>query len=231
MPTLSERFLRRLGRMLIAFERGELTPPPKGRPPHKGESPRPRIVMALDDCPSGARVDCGVLVEIASTETQLVEICGTPTGGTFKLTFDGQTSEEIAYNATAAQLQTALENLSNINAGDVVVEIGPGASLGSSKIYRWLIHFTGQFAGEDVPELIAQSAVDGENYLGEDITLEVEVASQPDLEDTGETLPVKCAIPLPPGQMIHAGSIGLAVHVPTHRYCFAAVECRDCESY
>lgn len=43
------------------------------------------------------------------------------TAGTWKLTYDGQTTGDIQWNATTAQVQTALEALSNITAGDVTV--------------------------------------------------------------------------------------------------------------
>ncbi len=42
-------------------------------------------------------------------------------GGTFTLTYNGQTTSPITYNASAAVVQSALEALSNIAAGDVVV--------------------------------------------------------------------------------------------------------------
>jgi len=44
------------------------------------------------------------------------------TAGTFTLTYDGQTTAAIQWNATTADVQTALELLSNISAGDVIVE-------------------------------------------------------------------------------------------------------------
>ena len=44
-----------------------------------------------------------------------------PTAGNFTLTFGGQTTANIAYNATPAQVQTALEALSTIGAGNVEV--------------------------------------------------------------------------------------------------------------
>jgi len=42
-------------------------------------------------------------------------------GGTFTLTFDGQTTAPIPHDATAAQVQAALEALSNLSPGDVTV--------------------------------------------------------------------------------------------------------------
>ena len=61
------------------------------------------------------------------------------TGGTFTLNYNGQTTSAIAYNATAAQVQSAaLEALNNIAPGDVVVtklqntSFGPGMATGVS---------------------------------------------------------------------------------------------------
>ena len=56
-----------------------------------------------------------------TNETQTVRVTNA-TGGTFTLTFDGQTTAPIAFNATAAAIQAALEALSNIEPGDVVVD-------------------------------------------------------------------------------------------------------------
>jgi len=50
----------------------------------------------------------------ATNETQVVTLTGSPAGGTFTLTFDGQTTSAIAWNATAATVKTELEALSNV---------------------------------------------------------------------------------------------------------------------
>jgi len=47
-------------------------------------------------------------VATTSAETQHIVISGTPTGGTYTLTFDGKTTAAIAYNAAAADVQSAL---------------------------------------------------------------------------------------------------------------------------
>jgi hypothetical protein len=47
------------------------------------------------------------------------------TGGTFTLTYSGQTTAAIAWNANAATVQAALEALSNVAPGDVAVTGGP----------------------------------------------------------------------------------------------------------
>ena len=41
-------------------------------------------------------------------EVQTITVTGSPTGGTYTLTFDGETTSAIPYNATATQVQTAL---------------------------------------------------------------------------------------------------------------------------
>jgi flagellar hook-associated protein 2 len=44
-----------------------------------------------------------------------------PDGGTFTLTYRGETTAGIAWNATAAEIQAALEALSTVNPGDITV--------------------------------------------------------------------------------------------------------------
>lgn len=53
--------------------------------------------------------------------TQTATLTGNPTGGTFTLTYSGQTTSDLAYNASATDVQTALEALSNLAPGDVTV--------------------------------------------------------------------------------------------------------------
>jgi hypothetical protein len=52
---------------------------------------------------------------------------GTISGGTYTLTFNGQTTTAIAYNAGPAVIQAALEALSNIVPGDIIVT-SPGSA-------------------------------------------------------------------------------------------------------
>jgi hypothetical protein len=57
----------------------------------------------------------------ATSEVQTITITGTPTGGTYTLTFDGETTGNIAYNANAAAIEAALEALPNIDPDEVTV--------------------------------------------------------------------------------------------------------------
>lgn len=61
----------------------------------------------------------------ARSEVQTLTITGTPTGGTFTMTYSGQTTAGIAYNADAATVDAALEALSNIAADEVACTGGP----------------------------------------------------------------------------------------------------------
>lgn len=58
-------------------------------------------------------------------EVQTVTITGAPTGGSFKLTLSGQTTADIAFNATAAAVAAAVAALSNVGTGNVTGGGGP----------------------------------------------------------------------------------------------------------
>jgi flagellar capping protein FliD len=56
-----------------------------------------------------------------SGELQTLTLDQNATSGHFHLTYNGQTTGELAYNDTPETVQTALEALSNVTAGDIVV--------------------------------------------------------------------------------------------------------------
>lgn len=96
-----------------------------------------------------------MLAGAGTNEVQTATITGTPTGGTFTLTYAGQTTTAIAYNATAAAVQTALEALSNIDPADVVVTGGPGVTT------PYTITFGGKLAGRDVTAITGTGTFTG----------------------------------------------------------------------
>ncbi|HUW17751.1 MAG TPA: flagellar filament capping protein FliD [Sedimentisphaerales bacterium] len=57
----------------------------------------------------------------AVAEEQTLTFSQEATAGTFTLTYEGQTTGTIAYNATTAQIQAALEALPNVSTGDIAV--------------------------------------------------------------------------------------------------------------
>lgn len=83
-----------------------------------------------------------------TSEVQNVVATGA-SAGTFTLTYDGYTTSAIAYNASTSAVQSALEALSNLNAGDVTVTGGP--------LPGTAIHVTFNKALGNVPAMTADS--------------------------------------------------------------------------
>jgi hypothetical protein len=109
----------------------------------------------------------GTLEVTGYNEVQLVTLTGAPEGGTFTLTYSGQTTAAIAYDATAAAVQQALEALSNIAVGDVAVTGSAGGP--------WSVEFDGTLAETNVDAMTA----DGTNLTGgmtPDVTIGVSQA-------------------------------------------------------
>jgi flagellar hook-associated protein 2 len=59
-----------------------------------------------------------------AAEEQTISPSSSPNSGTYTLTYEGQTTAAIDFDATPAAIQTALEALSTINAGDITVDGG-----------------------------------------------------------------------------------------------------------
>jgi NHL repeat-containing protein len=76
----------------------------------------------------------------------------TARGGTFTLSFNGETTTTVPYNASAATVQAALEALPSIGAGNIAVSGGPGSPSGSSP---YDIAFTGTLTGTEVTQISA----------------------------------------------------------------------------
>ena len=81
------------------------------------------------------------------------------TGGTFTLTYSCQTSGNIDFDATPAEVVTALEALSNVGSGDVAVTGGPGNDGGDNPYY---VTFQGALEEQNV----AQMTGDDTNLTG-----------------------------------------------------------------
>ena len=78
----------------------------------------------------------------AENEEQVISLPANTQAGTFTLTFQGETTGDIAYDADDAAVQAALESLASVNAGDLSVS---GASMGP-----WTVSFDGNLAATDV---------------------------------------------------------------------------------
>lgn len=97
-------------------------------------------------------IDLEGLVAGTGNEVQSVTITGAPTGGTFTLTYSGQTTAGIAWDASAATVQAALEALSNIAPGDVVVRGGPFPASAMT------VDFVGTLASTNVAQMTGSAA-------------------------------------------------------------------------
>jgi len=97
----------------------------------------------------------GQVNSTAASEQQTIAITGSPTGGTFTLTFGGQTTSALAYNSTAAQVQAALDALSTIGSGSVLATGGtlPGTAI--------VVSFQNELANQPQPLLISAATLTG----------------------------------------------------------------------
>lgn len=98
--------------------------------------------LALHDAASVDTIAAG------TNEQQTVTVSAT--GGTFTLSFAGQTTGNIAFGAASAVVQAALEALSNIDAGDIAVSGGTGP---------YTVTFQGRYAATDVPAMTGSGAL------------------------------------------------------------------------
>jgi hypothetical protein len=96
-----------------------------------------------------------------TSEVQTLTIGGTPTGGTFTLTYDGFTTGAITWSATNATLLAnilaALEALPNISVGDVAL----AATTLTAGIGALTITFGGNLIKLAVPTISATSSLTG----------------------------------------------------------------------
>lgn len=75
-------------------------------------------------------------------EVVTITVTGSPTGGNFTLTFEGDETANIAYNASATVVRQRLEELDSIGVGNVTVTGSAGGP--------WVITFVGDLAATDV---------------------------------------------------------------------------------
>lgn len=87
----------------------------------------------------------------AANDVQTITFTGTPTGGTFRLSFNGQVTSAITYSVTdatvAANVLAALEALSNIGEDNVTVSFASSGTVGT-------ITFVGDLGASFQPDLV-----------------------------------------------------------------------------
>lgn len=101
-----------------------------------------------------------ILASQGTNEVQSLSVNGA-TAGTFTVTFAGVTSAAIAFNATAATVQAALEAMASIGAGNVTVTGGP-----ANTATPLTVTFVGSLGNRNV----SQATINGAGLTGGAIT-------------------------------------------------------------
>jgi hypothetical protein len=125
-----------------------------GTLPVKSLTPAQQGLVTLTSSPANT-IDFALS---AANLSQTLSITGNPTGGTFTLTtvspLPAGTTTPLPYNATVSQVQAALTSI--LGNSNVVVSGGP--ALPGHSI---TIDYTGQYAGQAIPPLLATSSLTG----------------------------------------------------------------------
>lgn len=88
----------------------------------------------------------------SANEVQQLGIAGNPTSGTWTITFEGETTDALQYDATPAQVQALLEELTTIGTGNVSVTGTAGLLFN--------VEFVGDLAVTDVALMTTDSSFD-----------------------------------------------------------------------
>lgn len=89
--------------------------------------------------------------DTAQNEKQTLTVTGSPTGGTFTVTYGGQTTAALDYDATADAVETALEALSTIGNGNVRVTGSAGGP--------WLCEFLHDLGLQDLSAMTTDASL------------------------------------------------------------------------
>lgn len=111
----------------------------------EGSHAQSQLTASVYSASATARTDLTVTTAAAAVtalnDQQRITLTGVPTGGTFTLTFGGQTTSALAWNASVSAVQTALRALSSIGGGNVNVTSDNG----------YLVEFVGTMAAANQP--------------------------------------------------------------------------------
>jgi hypothetical protein len=109
---------------------------------------------------------------LGSAVNEVQEVTVVATEGTFTLSFGGDETAAIPFDAPAATVQAALEGLPSVGAGNVTVTGGPGDATGTKP---YVLAFTGTLAGRPTGEVVAN----GEQLAGGSATDTVKTTGAP----------------------------------------------------
>jgi hypothetical protein len=212
-----------------AFERNGGRPHNNGRPSRQGLRPPIRGIL-LEDLETDGVADCAVTIKVSSPVMQKLTLLGDASGGTFKLGFKGKTTDSIKYNATAAELQTALEKLETIGTKNVRVSLGliPKSAARDTEFPGvWIIEFIGTFLSRD-PSTIPLMTIPETAISTSTQTIVITEVSE--WMDSGVVEQVNGTIPVGTPTPMHAGAVVACIWFPGIGYGFPGVEPRQFSS-
>lgn len=119
------------------------------------------LVNVIEGAIGGSAYSTAGAPTAGTTEVQTLTIGGTPTSGTFTITYDGQTTSAITWTATDATLvaavDAALEALTNIGTSNMTAAAGTL----SSGIGTITLTFAGTLAKKAVNLMVCNSSLVG----------------------------------------------------------------------
>lgn len=200
------------GRLMADYRAGRLG----GKPlTEKNFQPagRPNIrCILLEDLESGDDAESAVMDYQAVDEIQQVSFMGTITGGTWRLVFSGEQTADLEADASALEVKEALEALAGFGPGDVQV---------TAYEARYLVRFTGQYAGDNVPLMTSVNSLTGAYNA-------IRITSVFRWIDSGRTEAIHCQVPVGSPTPLVAGVVVSAGWFPAAgKYGILNVECRD----
>lgn len=99
-----------------------------------------------------------------------LKVAGKPTGGTFTITYDSDTTDAIPYNATAGAVQSAVEKLGKVGPGNAVVTgetLEQGlviAFVGALRTDKKTPTASADFTGGSTPKVTLVKGVEGNDW-------------------------------------------------------------------
>lgn len=215
VKNLTPKAFTRTEKAVVKVE-GMSLPPRTTDPGREFNRPFIRAIL-LDDLDNDDVVDAAVTELVETTEIQQVSLEGEASGGTFRLSFRDQETAPIPWNATATELQEALEHLETIGQGNVAVALGKTSAHNPGV---WLVTFTGSLGGIDVPLLDPTDNLTG---------IALVVAATTLWADTGRVEQVRAVIPVGVPTPMRAGAVVVAAPFLLSGYGVIGCECRDFE--
>ena len=232
LAILSQDAADRTERCVIAFEQQSAHQPSGRKASRQQPVMQPIRAILLEDLVTDGQADCSVSIYQPDQFIQKLAFLGdVQNTSKFALSFaplngTAAKTDFLPYNITAAALQTALENLSTIGKGNVLVSLGQDPDDSAKFPGVWLVTFQGKFAkqtGPNPPTAPPLMTVDTSrlSILG---LMRVDATVW---GDTGTTETMIDAIPVGTPTPMRAGAVAWGQWLSGVGYCCTACEGRE----